>query len=172
MNIQELFSSKTIKPKEKIETLSKWLFEANVSIDDFISFIQESKDSMKATCIESLESATKEKPMIVDAKCFEFITSLLLSKTPRVKWESARVIGNTAHLFTDNLEEVIKNLLINAEHHGTVVRWGTAFALSEIAKLKTKHNHSLLKHLRVICEQEEKSSIKKIYTDAMDEINK
>jgi HEAT repeat protein len=99
--------------------------------------------------------------------CFQFVTQALIAKAPRVKWESARVIGNTAHLFPDKLDEAIKNLLVNSKHEGTVVRWSAAFALGEILKLKTKHNASLLSAIEAICNSDEKSSIKKIYLDAM-----
>jgi hypothetical protein len=96
----------------------------------------------------------------------------LTAKAPRIKWESAKVIGNTANLFITKLDTPIKNLLVNTEHEGTVVRWSAAFALGEILKLKTKHNKQLLPAIEAICKREEKNSIKKIYLDAMKKIAK
>ena len=92
---------------------------------------------------------------------------MLTAKAPRVKWESAKVVGNIAHLYPAKLDTAIMHLLANTNHDGTVVRWSAAFALGEILKLKTKHNSSLLSRIEKICDQEEKNSIKKIYQAAI-----
>jgi hypothetical protein len=167
MQITELIKDKGLKAKAKVETLSQWLLEGQITAEDLTSFADTAKDPDKATCIEALEFATKQKPSIVDKNTFQFVSQSLTSKVPRVKWESAKVIGNTAHLFAENLDVAIKNLLDNTEHEGTVVRWSAAFALGEILKLKTKHNRNLLTALESIIKREEKNSIKKIYLDAI-----
>lgn len=64
------------------------------------------------------------------------VDELLAYAEPRVKWESAKVIGNIAKCFPDRLEQAIDNLLLNAANTGTVVRWATAYAVAEILKLK------------------------------------
>lgn len=167
MSIAELLNTKELKPKVKTETLSGWLIENKINADDLIAFAETAKDPAKATCIEALEYATKQNPRIANKNCFQFVTQALTNKTPRVKWESARVIGNTANLFQNELGEAIKNLLINTEHEGTVVRWSAAFALGEILKLKSKYNKDLLPAMEAICSREEKQSIKKIYLMAI-----
>ena len=165
--IAELFTNKTIKSKAHTETLSNWLLENKISTAQLISFAETAKDSPKATCIEAFEFASKQNPSIVNAKCFEFVTESLTAKAPRIKWESAKVIGNTAHLFKDKLDIAITNLLTNSEHEGTVVRWSTAFALGEILRLKTGHNKELQPAIEAICDTELKNSIKKIYLAAL-----
>jgi len=55
MNIQELINDKVIKPKEKTETISKWLISEELSVDELIDFAKSSKDPIKATCIEAME---------------------------------------------------------------------------------------------------------------------
>lgn len=172
MDIQELLSDKSRKPKEKTETISKWLLENKMSIDELIGFAGSAKDSPKATCIEAIEFATQTNPNIADESCLAFVTKTLTDKAPRVKWESAKVIGNIAHLFPNELDEAVKNLLVNSEHEGTVVRWSAAFALGQIAKLNTKRNKTLLPAIETICKREEKNSIKKIYLDALKKVGK
>ena len=170
MDIAEIINDKALRAKQKAEALSKLLLNNKISADDLIAFAETVKDSTKATCIEALEFATKEDPNIATKKCFHFVSSTLTDKAPRVKWESARVIANTAYLFRDKLGEAIKNLLINSEHEGTVVRWSAAVALSEIVKLKTKHNKELLPAIEAICKREEQNSIRKIYLDAIKKV--
>lgn len=167
MTIDELLKDKTIKPKDKTETICTWILDQSLPVDELIVFAEKQKDPAKATCIEALEYATKQNPEIADDNVLIFVTNTLAAKAPRVKWESARVIGNIAHLFPEQLEKSISNLLINTEHEGTVVRWSTAFALAEILKLKTKYNNDLLPAIETICEKEDKNSIKKIYADAI-----
>ncbi|WP_312298131.1 HEAT repeat domain-containing protein [Chryseobacterium sp.] len=167
MTIEELFKDKATKAKEKTETISQWILDTSLPIDELIAFAEKSKDPVKGTCIEAMEYATKQNPNLADETVFTFVTQTLTEKAPRIKWESAKVIGNTAQLFPDKLEDAITNLIINTEHEGTVVRWSAAFALGEILKLKTKYNTTLLPALENISEKEEKNSIKKIYLDAI-----
>ncbi|MCP1300341.1 hypothetical protein NK356_14275 [Chryseobacterium sp. S0630] len=172
MTIEELIKDKTVKSKEKVDIISKWIVDASLPSDELIAFAEKSKDPVKATCIEALEYATKQNPNLADETVFSFVTQTLTEKAPRIKWESAKVIGNTAHLFPENLDKAITNLLSNTGHEGTVVRWSAAFALGEILKLKTSHNTTLLPALESISEKEEKNSIKKIYIDAVKKTKK
>ena len=96
----------------------------------------------------------------------------LKDEEPRVKWESARVIGNVAKLFPTQLDKAIKNLLPNAENTGTVVRWATAYALAEILKLKSDNNKNLLPKIEALCEKEKDNAIKKKYLDAIKKLKK
>lgn len=161
-----------MKPKEKTEAIGKALLDGTLTVDALIEFAAESKEAQKATCIEAIELVTKQKPSVANDKVFKFVAGTLADKAPRVKWESARVIGNTASLFSSQVSKAIPDLLANAEHEGTVVRWSTAYALGEILKLKTALNKDLLPAAEAICEREEKNSIKKIYLSAMKKVKK
>jgi len=156
---------------KKTQTLSAWILNGKVNVNDLIKFADEAKDPIKATCIEALEFASKQKPNVVSKKAFDFVTETLDAKAPRVKWESAKVIGNVVSLFPNDLEEPIRLLLKNSTFEGTVVRWSAAFALGEIVKLKTKHNKHLLPAIEKVCAKEEKNSIKKIYMAAIKSLN-
>src|SRR5258705_1917669 len=116
MDIQEILSDKSTKAKAKTEAISKWLMNNPGEVNILIDFAINAKDPVKATCIEAMEFATKYKPEIATLKWLKFVTKTLTEKAPRVKWESAKVIGNIAHLYPGKLEEAIKNLLVNFEH--------------------------------------------------------
>jgi hypothetical protein len=172
MNIAALLNDKGRKPKAKTEALCAALLDQSLSVADVIAFAASAKDPLKATCIEALEFASKQNPALASLECLEFVSKTLTAKAPRVKWESARLIGNIAHRFPAHLEDAIRNLLENSEHEGTVVRWSAAFALGEIYKLKTSHNAELLTAFEAIVTREEKGSIQKIYRDAMKKASK
>ena len=172
MNLAELFLDKSIKPKTKTEIISNLLITNKLSSDELCAFAAKSKDSVKASCIEALEFSTKTDPTILSASSFHFVVQSLQEKAPRIKWESARVTGNTAHRFPDQLSQAIEHLLVNSEHTGTVVRWSAAYALGEIYKMRTANNASLLPVFTAITEREEKNSIRKIYLGAMKKVAK
>ncbi|MBK0404244.1 HEAT repeat domain-containing protein [Adhaeribacter sp. BT258] len=172
MNFAELLSDKIQKPKAKTEILSYWLAENPPELTSLIEFARTAKDPVKATCIEAIEFATKQKPEIADLKCLDFVSETLTAKAPRLKWESAKVIGNVAHLFPENLETAVTNLLVNTEHEGTVVRWSAAFALGQILKTKAPVTKDLIPAAENIASREEKNSIRKFYLDALKQIKK
>ena len=172
MDLKEIIDDKLLKPKVKTELLSQHLLEAKDGIDQIIILASSAKDPVRATCIEAIEFATKIKPEIAGSSCLDFVTANLAAKAPRVKWESAKVIGNIAHLFPDRLALPVEKLLVNSENPGTVVRWSAAYALGEIIKLNTSLNTELLPAARAIIEREEKNSIKKIYLEAFRKLTK
>lgn len=172
MNLQIILNNKAVKAKEKTITLSQMLLDGKVISAELIEFAETCKDPAKATCIEAIEFATKTKPEIASLACLMFVSKTLAEKAPRIKWESAKVIGNIAHLYPAKLAEAIKNLLNNTEHEGTVVRWSAAFALGEIIKIKSSLNKDLIPAIESICSREEKNSIRKIYLEALKKVKK
>jgi HEAT repeat protein len=170
MNLKTILTTKELKAKAKTELISKMLLNEELGVTELIKFAKQAKDAEKATCIEAIEYATKVNPKIATPACLSFIADSLTEKAPRVKWESARVIGNVAHLYPNKLDEAIKNLLVNTEYPGTVVRWSAAFALGEIIKLKTKLNNELVPAIESIVKREEENSIRKIYQAALKKV--
>lgn len=172
MEIAEIINDKLIKPKEKTELLSKLLLESTIRIDQMIAYAGNAKDPIKATCIESIEFATRMKPELATVECLDFVTKSLTEKAPRIKWESAKVIGNIAHLFPEKLAPAIRNLFENTTHPGTVVRWSAAFALGQIILLNKTWNEELIPAAEAIIHSEEKNSIKKFYQSALKKVKK
>ncbi|MEG1025671.1 MAG: HEAT repeat domain-containing protein [Flavobacterium sp.] len=170
--IEQLFHDKTIKAKGKVKTLGELLLNGELSVSELLAYAEKQKATDKATCIEAIEFATKKTPEIADENLLSFVTKSLKDEEPRVKWESAKVIGNVAKLFPEQLESSVKNLLPNAENQGTVVRWATAYALAEILKLKTELNHKLLPKIESLSEKEVDNGVKKKYVDAIKKVKK
>jgi HEAT repeat protein len=167
MNIPDILNDKQLKPKEKTEIISSKLSDKVITIDQLLDFATNAKDADKATCIEAIEYLSQKNPGMINEQAFRFVTQSLTGKAPRVKWESARVIGNTAFLFPENLDMAIQNLLFNTEHSGTVVRWSAAFALGRIVMLRLAINGTLVPAIESIIAREDKKSIRKIYQDAL-----
>jgi HEAT repeat protein len=170
VDIQTILADKQLKAKPKVEAISKMLIDKKVSIGEVVKIARLLKDKEKGTCIESLEFATRTKPEIASRAVLDFVAESLTDEAPRVKWESAKVIGNIANLFPARLDTAISNLLANTESPGTVVRWSAAFALGEIIKLKSKRNKDLIPAVESIIKREEDNAIKKIYQKALKKV--
>lgn len=170
--IDALFQNKGLKPKARTEQLSQLLLHKTITVVDLIEYARAAKHSPKATCIEALELATRQDPMLADATLWLLACDSLSSTAPRVKWESAKVIGNIAHRFSQQVDEAIVPLLINAEHTGTVVRWSAAFALCAIVRLKTSRNKELLPAIEVIMDSETNNAVRKQYLAAIRDVTK
>lgn len=170
MNITSILSDKSKKGKEKTEIIGKYLLDESIKSADLISISKTMKEAEKATCIEAIEFASKINPKIVDHKLFLFVVNHLNEKAPRIKWESAKVVGNVAALFLNQLDNAINYLLINSENKGTVVRWASAYALGEILKLKTDHNKDLIPAIEAIVLREANNGVRKKYLEAIKKI--
>lgn len=172
MNLATLFKDKTIKAKAKMAQVGDWVMSGDLPVHELLAFSETLNPSDKATCIEALEYATRKKPGIADESLLNFMTATLQENEPRIKWESARVIGNIAKLFPTGLSIAIDHLLVNASHSGTVVRWSSAFALAEILKLKTAENEQLLPAIESLSLKETDGGVQKKYQDALKKVKK
>ncbi|OFX46095.1 MAG: hypothetical protein A2046_04350 [Bacteroidetes bacterium GWA2_30_7] len=170
MEISKIFENKSLKSKALTEFLASNIQNKSIEISELLKFSESSNDTKKATCIEAIEFVTKTNPAILNLESLTKIINYFGEKAPRIKWESAKVIGNTIHLYPELIAVATSKLLNNIEKQGTVVRWSTAFALSEILKLKTDFNKALIPVVEQIVQNEEKNSIKKIYLTAFKKI--
>lgn len=172
MTLEELFQDKSIKVKAKAKEICDWLSSGSLPMDELLAFAENQSPVNNATCIEAIECATKKSTELADASLLNYVTKALKSDEPRVKWESAKVIGNIAKKFPDLLNEAAENLLTNANHEGTVVRWATALALGEILKLNTKINEDLLPKVEKLLSEEADNGVMKKYLDALKWVQK
>lgn len=172
MTFADILNDKALKSKQKTEWISEHLLNKTIKPSDLIVWAQTQKDPVKATCMEAFEYLTQKNPEFATSEVFDFACQHLSAKAPRIKWESARVVGNTAHLFVKKLDKALHGLIENTEHEGTVVRWSAAFALNKILLLKTAFNKDLIPLAEQIIEKEEKNSIRKIYADALKKLKK
>ncbi|MCK0147263.1 hypothetical protein MWU78_16510 [Arenibacter sp. F26102] len=172
MTIEELFEEKSIKARAKAKEICQWLVNGDLPLDELLSFAENQSPVNKATCIEAVECATKKTTEIADEPLLEYMTHTLTNDEPRVKWESAKVIGNIAKKFPNSLSEPTKKLLDNATNKGTVVRWAIAYALAEILKLKTEINKDLIPKIEKLIKQETDKGVNNKYLDALKKVKK
>lgn len=83
MELHKIFQDKSLKQKAKTEILSRLELDKKISINELLAFAQKADDTVKATCIESLEYTTKHTPSIANDRCLQFVTQANESPPPQ-----------------------------------------------------------------------------------------
>lgn len=157
--------------KELVARLAKAVLNNPKVLSSFKEDLKNAKPTERGACMEILEYASKENPAI--AKPYiETVTEYLSDKAPKVKWESARILGNVAQRYPEDVAKSADRLLSNTKDNGTVVRWSAAYALSEIAKHNRRVRPELLVHIDTILKNEENGGVKNVYFKALRFIEK
>ena len=85
--------------------------------------------------------------MIADIEWLNLAVENILSASNSIKRELSRIVGNISHKFPNDLEKAIEKLLLNSKDAGTVVRWGSAYALSKIIVIPQYANSELFEKI-------------------------
>lgn len=171
MKILDEIKKSDKKPKELNAFIAKLILEKKPSADDFTEALSYGDDAERGTCIEALEYATQTNAGIAKIYLSDVI-KCLSDKSPRVKWEASRVIGNIAKALPKETEKALDALFKNTTDKGTVVRWSTAFALGEILKHNQTIRTTLLSKINAIVKKEENNGVKNVYVKALRVIGK
>ncbi|NJM94610.1 MAG: hypothetical protein HC842_08075 [Cytophagales bacterium] len=170
MTITQALHNAHFKSKQRAKIISDALVGDHASLAEFIYLYPGLNSKDKGTLLEGLEYATRLQTQLMSFDAFQLVVGCLSEKAPRIKWEAAKIVRNTAHLFPKHLDQAINHLLDNATHTGAVVRWSAAYALIEIAALLEPIQNDLLEVFIQIVEREEKSSIKSMYLKALSRV--
>ena len=73
MILKDFFADKQLKPSAKIKVMRQHVCENPSIIDELLSFAENSKHAIKASCLEAIKFATQTQPEIANQNCFHFI---------------------------------------------------------------------------------------------------
>lgn len=150
------------KPKKLILKLSEESKKTPKLLEQVEEGLKEGSKVEKGICAEVMEYVSKDKPEIVTPYINTMIDYLDFDAS-RVKWEASRVIGNLSKVSPDKVKEAIPKLMFNTKDKSTVVRWSTAFALTEIAKNNSNIRDELVSNFREIIKREDNNGVKNVY---------
>ncbi len=123
-------------------------------------------DADLAIVMESLESATRVGPAMVNDQLFALLVRNVNHAAPRVQWEAARTIGNVAGQHAEQLGPAVEALLANVTSDGQVVRWATARALAAILRVRIT-DKGLRQRLSEIAADEQDEGVRRVYEKAL-----
>jgi hypothetical protein len=166
--ITEILNSK-IKPKEKQIKLVEAVISKKISAKEFVAFFKSASDVDKGTCADVMKHVSAQNPGIL-APFIDILIPFINYKTPRVKWDVPEAIGNLAKRYPDKVVKAIPYLLQNTTENKintTVIRWCTAYGLTEIAKNNPKTRKELIPFFEKINNVEKNNGIRNVYLRAI-----
>ena len=143
MDVFEILNDKSIRKLEARKLIADSISDGSFSLTDFSGRAEQLNDKQTATFLEAIESVTGQ---------------------------ASRIVGNMAHLYPDELGVAIEALLKNTSVSGTVVRWGSAYALARIIVLERYRNSDLVNTVRDIYEAEQENGVRNQYAKALKRI--
>ncbi|MBU5461972.1 HEAT repeat domain-containing protein [Lachnoclostridium sp. MSJ-17] len=167
MDAFEILKDKSIKKLEARKLIIDLINSGSFSSDDFFDRADELNEKQTATFLEAVESITGQKESCLGIEYLRFAERYILSANNSCKREASRVVGNMAALYPDELDGAIDALLKNTSDSGTVVRWGSAYALARIVVLERYKGSGLVDTVREIYESEQESGVKNQYAKAL-----
>lgn len=171
-DVIEILNQKGIKKIDARKLIIEAVSDGSFSLADFESRAGELKDKQIATFLEAVEAVTGQSSDALGIEYLRFAEKYILSENNSCKREASRIVGNMAAGYPDALDSAVSALLKNTSDSGTVVRWGSAYALARIIVLDKYKNSELLNAVEKICEAEQESGVKNQYVKALKKLKK
>ena len=166
--IEDILQQK-INPKEKQLILVEAVVSKNISTEDFFKFFETASDVDKGTCADAMKHISFKSPEIL-LPYIEILINHINYKAPRVKWGIPEAIGNLAKKYPDQIVKAIPYLLKNISDdkiNTIVIRWCSAFALTEIALFNTETRTRLIPVFEKLIAEEKNNGVKNLYVKAI-----
>lgn len=170
MDIALLLGDKSIKSSEKREQIANAISNETITVKEIKTCCFDEKKV--GIILEAMESISRSNPNIADMEWLNYAESHILSKSNSLKREASRVVGNIAHLLPESLEGSIMKLMENTKNDGTVVRWGSAYALGRIILIPHFANSDLFDIVTELAERETENGIKNQYLSGLKKAKK
>ena len=167
MDILKILDDKSIGALQKREQLISGIESGIFGVDCIEEAAKTIDDKKVAIILEAMEDITRTRPELATLAWLEFAEKYLNSPASNAKREASRVAGNIAHLFPENLSVIIDKLLANTADPGTVIRWGSAYALAKIIVIAPFANSPLFDKLSEICSGEQENGVNNQYVKAL-----
>jgi hypothetical protein len=169
--IKEILNSKR-KPGEKVSVSAEIILKDHNLFKELMKILETGTDIEKGNCADIMKHVTAEHPEIAEPYIDDLI-KYINYKIPRVKWGVPESIGNIAKKHSEKVEKAIPYLFKNTvenKDNSTVIRWCSAYALSEIAKASRKQE--LLNQIEEAAKKETNNGVRNVYLKAIKEVNK
>lgn len=172
MKLADIFSDKSIKKMAARTMIVDGILKGAYTIEEIRATSKSLKDNKAAVILEAIEEISNKKLMDLSEAYLEFAKRYVSSADNSCKREASRVIGNLAAQYPQAVRDAIPALLENTTAQGTVVRWGSAYALSRIIVLAEYRDTDLYERIVSVCEGEQENGVKNQYIKALKKIKR
>jgi len=162
MDIIGVLHDKGTKATQKRAILVEGILNKALSIED-VSTLPDLTDKDTAIILEAMEEVSRTEPSLSTSSWLAFAEKFVESENNTLKREASRIIGNITFLYADSLDSILSKLLANSGNDGTVVRWGSGYALGRIITIPQYAKSDLFDKLVAISEMEQENGVKNQY---------
>lgn len=166
MKLVDILSDKTIKRIEARTMIINGILNGKHTIENIMAVSKGLKENKVSTILEAIEEISNKGLMNLGVEYLEFAKLYISSEDNSCKREASRIVGNLASQYPQAVRDCIPALLENALADGTVVRWGSAYALSRIILLEEYSDTDLYEKLVLICDNEQENGVRNQYLKA------
>lgn len=163
MDIISALNDKAFKSTEKRKEIITALRENVLTGDTLESLCNSLNEKQLTLVMEAVEEITREASGHIELNYLTLANRHISAKNNSLRREAARVIGNLAARFPDQMADIIPRLLENTKNSGTVIRWSGAYALAQIVSLPQYAVTPLYDTLTALYESEADNGVKKQY---------
>ncbi len=172
MDMLSIFNDKTSKAVEKRKSIQGLLLNGSISSSELTDLCDTVNEKQLSIVLEAIEAVTNKNPACGKPEWLELAEKHIGSHNHTIKREASRIVGNLAAQFPHRLDGCIALLMANTKNDGTVVRWGSAYALGRIVALPEYAASPLLDTITQIYEEEAENGVKNQYLSGLKKANK
>ena len=170
MRLADIFKDKSIKKIDARAMIVDGILRGDYTVEEIESTSHELKENKISTILEAIEEISNKGLIVLSLEYLEFAIKYISSKDNSCKREASRIVGNLASQYPQAVWDCIPALLDNTKADGTVIRWGSAYALSRIILLDEYRNTNLYEKLVTICDNEQDNGVRNQYLKAFKKI--
>lgn len=170
MRLADIFKDKSIKKIDARAMIVDGILRGDYTVEEIESTSHELKENKISTILEAIEEISNKGLIVLSLEYLEFAIKYISSKENSCKREASRIVGNLASQYPQAVWDCIPALLDNTKADGTVIRWGSAYALSRIILLDEYRNTNLYEKLVTICDNEQDNGVRNQYLKAFKKI--
>ena len=167
MQLMDILSDKHTKRMEKRQLLAAALRAGSLSLAALQEADGRLTEQQLSLVLEAMEEVTNKQPDALAEGYVAYAIPHISSPNNACKREASRIVGNMAAAYPAACAQAVPALLANTQDAGTVVRWGSAYALSRLVVLKAHAQSTLYDTLLGIMEAEQDNGVKNQYVKAL-----
>jgi hypothetical protein len=171
MSIINVLHDKGKKAVEKRALLVEGIRKNTLSIED-VTVLADMTEKDIGIVLEAMEEVSRIEPTFSSTVWLSFAEKYIEADNNTLKREASRVIGNIASLYADGLDGIVPKLLANSGDDGTVVRWGSGYALGRIILIPQYAKSDLFEKLVTIAEAEQENGVRNQYVSGLKKAKK
>lgn len=172
IKLVDILNDKCIKKMDARKMIVERILNEECKIEEINASSKVLKDNKVATILEAVEEISNKRLIDLSEEYLEFAKRYVSSHDNSCKREASRIVGNLAARYPEAVHDIVPALLENTKARGTVVRWGSAYALSRIIVLEEYRGTDLFERLISICESEQENGVKNQYIKALKKVKR